>query len=92
MLFSIKATVDRIEGSKAILVIEENPKQKLPQQEIIWPKDELPPTILEGDFVILGILKESEATKSKEESARLMLAALLDKYKHRHESSESKKD
>lgn len=79
MLFFVKATIDRIEGNKAILLIFKNPKQKLPQQEIIWPKDELPPTINEGDVVMLGILKEEEAIKSKEESARIMLETLLSK-------------
>lgn len=79
MLFSIKAIVDRIESEKAILLIEAHHKSKLPQQEICWPKDELPPNIQEGDVVVLGILKEEEATKSKEESARAMLKALLRK-------------
>lgn len=79
MLFSLKATVDRIEEEKAILLIDENFKQKIPQQQILWPKSELPPTILEGDLVIVGILKSEEVTKSKEEMARAMLEALLSK-------------
>lgn len=79
MLFSIKAIVDRIESGKAILLIEARHKSKLPQQEIVWPKDELPPDIHEGDEVVLGLLKAEEATKSKEESARAMLEALMNK-------------
>lgn len=79
MLFSIKATIDRIESGKVILLIEARNKSKLPQQEIFWPKDELPPDTHEGDEVVLGLLKEEEATKSKEESARAMLEALLRK-------------
>lgn len=79
MIFSIKATIDRIVGEKAVLLIEKSIKQNLPQQEIIWPKAELPPNIHEGDMVVLGILKEEDATKSKEESARAMLEALLSK-------------
>jgi len=79
MLFSIKATVDRIESGKAILIVDEHFKSKLTSQEIFWPKEELPPNVKEGDVVVLGILKEEEATKSKEESARAMLEALLSK-------------
>ena len=79
MLFSIKATVDRIEGNQAILLIEENFQTKLQQQQLLWPKSELPPTVLEGDSVIIGMLKNEEATKSKEEMARAMLEALLSK-------------
>lgn len=79
MLFSIKATVDRIEGGKAILLIEEEPKIKLPSQEIVWPQQELPPNIGEGEAVIIAIMKQVDATLAKEEMARKMLDALLKK-------------
>lgn len=82
MIFSIKATIDRIDGQKAVLLINSSIKNNLPEQEIIWPKEELPPNIQEGDSIVLGILKEEDASKSQEESARAMLEALLSKTKN----------
>jgi len=79
MLFSIKATVDRIEGGKAIMQIQEDLKIKLPEQELVWPSENLPPNISEGDIVSVGILKEADATANKEEMARNMLDSLLKK-------------
>ena len=79
MIFSIEAIVDRIEGNKVILEIAQDPKNKLLRQELIWPRDQLPPNVAEGEVVSLGLLKKADAIKEKEALAREMLNNLLSK-------------
>ena len=79
MLFLIEAIIDRIEGSKAILEIAPDPKIKFERQELLWPKEKLPPNIKEGDVVSLGLLKKEDAAKEKEDQAKNILNALLKK-------------
>lgn len=72
MLFSIKATIDRIEGQKAVLIFFDN-------QQFFWPKEKLPPDCHEGDVLSVSLLKEKDASLEKEELARKILKTLLEK-------------
>ena len=68
---NFEVTIDRIEGNKAILKLENN-------ETIIWPKNNLPPNSKEGSvyFITLKDLKEKEG--SNKELAKNILNEILD--------------
>lgn len=78
-MFSLQATVDRLDSTKAVLAVKADEKLRLQQQEITWPKEKLPPNIIQGDIVVLSVLKAEDATKTQEELARAMLDSLMAK-------------
>lgn len=41
MKYFLKGVIDRLEGNKAVIILESN-------QEIIWPKNKLPKGVKEG--------------------------------------------
>ncbi len=68
---TVKATVDRLEGGKAVL--------KLPDgQTVIWPKTDLPEDLHEGAILILEISGQEEYEKKSKQKAKDILNEILD--------------
>ena len=67
---NIKATIDRFENDKAILIT----KDKI---EIIWPKNKLPENASEGIVLNIDIFNDKESTKKNKELAKEILNEIL---------------
>ncbi len=67
---NIKITIDRFEGGKAVLKTEDN-------NEIIWPKDNLPEQAREGMILNFNITDDAQAEKEKKELAKDILNEIL---------------
>ena len=70
MVLRKQATLDRIEGKQAVLVLENG-------QELLILKEELGDDLKEGDVYTIQILPEKEATLAKEALARTLLNQIL---------------
>ena len=68
----IQATIDRIEGGKAVLVLADG-------QQLIIDKKEFAEEIKEGDIVYLSISLNPEATEAKQAQAKDLLQEILKK-------------
>lgn len=68
---NIKLTIDRFEGDKAVLKTENN-------NEIIWPKNNLPEQSSEGMVLNFNIQNNIQAEKEKKELAKDILNEILD--------------
>lgn len=67
---NIKIVVDRFEGEKAILKTET-------KESIIWPKDKLPKSTLEGMVLNFSINNDKDSTTEKEDLAKDILNEIL---------------
>lgn len=77
----IKAAIDRFEGDSAVIKTEDG-------QELLWPKNELPPDAKEGTAVRLNI-----STSQTDEEERTKLAkTLLNEILQIHPPTNSDKD
>jgi hypothetical protein len=70
----MKATVDRIEGTFAVLVVDENGKREYLNYPIRLLKD-----VAEGDILDITITRDESATVA----ARKRVASLIEKLKSR---------
>ncbi|KKG16119.1 hypothetical protein EO98_07195 [Methanosarcina sp. 2.H.T.1A.6] len=77
---SFKVTLDRIEGSTAVLLLRDNESIK-----IDFPLFLLPPESKEGDILTLSIVKDSQET----EAAKERVSTLLDKLKNKNKNKET---
>jgi len=68
---TIKATVDRIEGDKAILKIPDG-------QTVVWPKASLPEELREGMVLVFEVLSHEEFEKKDKQKAKEILNEILD--------------
>lgn len=66
----VNAVIDRIEGSKAVLLVGEQ------EESVNWPRCCLPDDIAEGDIINVKISVDVEATCSAREEASKLLAEL----------------
>ncbi|MHC1754017.1 MAG: DUF3006 domain-containing protein [Methanosarcina sp.] len=76
---SFKITLDRIEGSIAILLLRDEESTK-----IDIPLFLLPPESKEGDILNLSIVRDDQET----EAAKERVSALLDKLKNKNKETE----
>lgn len=70
-MMKIQAIVDRFEGRKAVLLLDDD-------QEISWPGNCLPPDVCEGDVLTVQIEKDEQATQAARQEADNLLKTLLD--------------
>lgn len=69
--FVLKGVIDRIEGERAVIKTED-------RQELLWPKNNLPTDLGEGDLVELAIgAADSLASSRQEKVAKEMLKQIL---------------
>lgn len=68
---NIEVTLDRFEGDKAILKTKDN-------QNINWPKNQLPENSQAGQVFNFRILTNQEAEKDKKELAKNILNEILE--------------
>ncbi|MGN0941043.1 MAG: DUF3006 domain-containing protein [Selenomonadaceae bacterium] len=66
----IKAVIDRFEGKKAVLLVGDDEK------EVVFPADELPDGLSEGDYISIDIAYDEEATQAAAAEAEALLAEL----------------
>lgn len=64
------ATVDRVEGSQAVLKFDDG-------QSLDWPIDKLPPEASEGSQVKLVLLSDKGEQEEREEMAKAVLNEIL---------------
>lgn len=69
---TIQGIVDRVDGDKSVLILEQ-----FGRQQIFWPTELLPGGVKEGDFVYLSINTESALELEKEQAARQLLNEIL---------------
>ena len=67
---SLKATIDRFEGEKAVLILEDG-------QRLVVDKEKLDASLKEGDVVYLSFTFSARETADKEKSAKNILKQLL---------------
>lgn len=67
---NIKATVDRFEGNKAVLITKD-------KDEIIWPKNKLPENSNEGMVLNINISNDKKNTEKNKELAKEILNEIL---------------
>lgn len=65
-----EAVVDRIEGGRAVLVLDDG-------QTLDWPRDNLPSGVGEGTKVKLVMLSAADETRDREEMAKAVLNEIL---------------
>jgi len=69
--FIKKGVIDRFEGNQAVIKTED-------RQELLWPKDSLPPDLGEGDLVELALgVADSLANERQEKVAKEILKQIL---------------
>jgi len=68
--FSLKAAIDRFEGTFAVIRTEDS-------QEIVWPIRNLPDNTAEGESIILLVSTSQNDTEERERIARAMLNEIL---------------
>ena len=66
-----QAVIDRFEGSKAVLVTEDD-------SEVILPQQILPPDARQGDCLQIEITVDEEATNQARQTAENLLQRLLE--------------
>ena len=66
------AVIDRFEEDKAVLLVGSAEKK------VVFPAEELPEGLQEGDYIRLDISFDEEATRAAREEAAALLAALLE--------------
>lgn len=66
-----EVVVDRIEGSTAVLTLDDG-------QELNWPTDELPSDASEGDVLKLSLVTDEELTRDREGTAKAILNEIFD--------------
>ncbi len=66
----IKLTVDRIEGDKAVLVLNDG-------STIVWPKKKLPDSIHEGSALSFNIIEEAEQEKKDKQTAKDIINEII---------------
>ena len=69
----ITAVVDRFEGDKAVLLLEEEAKQ------VVFPRECLPSNVKEGDYLSFAIEIDEIRTREAEAEAECLLAELMQK-------------
>ncbi|MCK5510962.1 DUF3006 domain-containing protein [Candidatus Parcubacteria bacterium] len=67
---NIKATVDRFENEKAVLITKD-------KNEIIWPKSKLPEETTEGMVLNINISNDKKNTEKNKELAKEILNEIL---------------
>ena len=67
---NIKATIDRFEGEKAVLITKD-------KNEIIWPKNMLPEETTEGMVLNINISNDKKNTGKNKELAKEILNEIL---------------
>ena len=67
---NIKATVDRFENEKAVLITKD-------KNEIIWPKNKLPEETSEGMVLNINISNDKKNTEKNKELAKEILNEIL---------------
>lgn len=73
-MMKFQVVVDRFEGQKAVLLLEDD-------QQIIWPGDCLPENVSEGDVLTIQVEKDEQATQAARDKADELLKTLLDSQK-----------
>jgi len=71
-MFSLKATIDRIEEGKAVLIFEDN-------QQLIIEKDKLGQDIKEGQVIFFNLSQNKLAQADNEKIAKNLLQQILKK-------------
>lgn len=66
----IKATLDRFEGDKAVLITESG-------DSIIWPKKSMPPETKEGEGLIIAITGDIQKDKDSQKLAKDILNEII---------------
>ena len=64
------AVIDRFEGENAVLLVGED------EQQVIFPANELPEGLNEGDYLRMNIVYDTDATQSAQEEAARLLESL----------------
>lgn len=72
----IKAVIDRFEGDKAVLLFDDT------EDQVVWPKDELPDSAAEGDILAIQIAIDAEATALARKEAAALLQRVLKQNKN----------
>ena len=67
----IEVTIDRFEGTKAVLLYGEN------SLNINWPRELLPEDLQEGDVLTINIKKDGKATQKALKQTENLLRELL---------------
>ncbi len=67
---NIKATIDRFEGEKAVLITTD-------KNEIIWPKNKLPEKTTEDMVLNINISNDKKNTEKNKELAKEILNEIL---------------
>ncbi len=68
----IKGIIDRIEGQKAVLSLDDG-------QKLIWPLEKIPAHCVEGTAVIISIFKDGEMAEDEQKiMAKNILNEILD--------------
>ena len=67
----LQVTVDRFEGSKAILLYGED------GSSIDWPQDLLPAGLQEGDVLVISVKKDEKGTQEALAATEKLLRELL---------------
>jgi len=70
----MRATIDRIEGALAVLISQDDESVR-----VNLPVSLLPPGCREGDIIMIGIERDTQATTAAKER----VSARIDKLKHR---------
>ncbi|MCA9388461.1 DUF3006 family protein [Candidatus Berkelbacteria bacterium] len=76
-LTQIKATIDRFEGHKGVILFDDPNLGSLAGQELVLPKRLLPLGVGVGDVVVLDFLTDEQSTQQREQIARTVLEDIL---------------
>ncbi len=66
----MKAVIDRFEEDKAVIILEPS------GQQIVWPKEELPPNAKEGDVILITASIPAGETEERRKESREIIDRL----------------
>ena len=73
----LKATVQTLNGQRAVLAFETSDTHTEATQQVTVPRGSLPEAVIEGDSVVIEILTDEAAADHRDKTARKLLEDIL---------------
>ncbi len=73
----IRGTLDRYEGHRAVLLLDDDALGPLTGQELVIPTRLLPSNLAQGAMIVVELMTDEQATQAKERVARKVLEEIL---------------
>lgn len=73
----IRGTLDRYEGHKAVLLLDDETLGPLTGQELVVPTRLLPSNLAQGAMIVVELMTDEQATQAREHVARKVLEEIL---------------